>query len=224
MRVLLLTDHRPLARTLRDRLQQGGFSADVAHTGTEATARLGTAGYDGVVLDLLLARDDGLALLQGWRREGVSAHVLVLTGRDSLSERVRCLDLGADDALPRPFKAEELLARLRALLRRRAWPARTVIQIRDLEIDTVGHSVRRGGRTVRLTPREFALLELLARHRGRVVTRAMVWQHLYDGLEGETSNVVDVYIRYLRNKIDKGFDPPLILTRWGEGYLLRDDG
>jgi DNA-binding response OmpR family regulator len=223
MRVLLIVEQKPLARNLRQRLAGGGFAADVAAAGAEATARLRAATYDVVVLDLVRSGEDGLALLQGWRRAGLAAHVLVLTAAKSLAEVVRGLDLGADDALTRPFQVEELLARLRALARRRHRRAPAVLRIHDLEIDTVARTVKRGGRTIRLTPREYALLELLITHRGRVVTRPMVREHVYDDSDAATSNVVDVYIRYLRNKIDKGFDPPLILTRWGQGYLLRPD-
>src|SRR5262249_3385055 len=151
-------------------------------------------------------------------------HVLALTGDRSPQQTVRALDVGADDVLARPFETEEFLARVRALARRAEPAAGRVLRLHDLEIDRQAQTVRRGGRTIALTPREFALLEVLARQPGRVVSRATIWRHLYDG-DGETaSNVVDVYIRYLRNKIDRGFDVPLILTRWGQGYMLRAEG
>jgi DNA-binding response OmpR family regulator len=134
---------------------------------------------------------------------------------------VRGLDLGADDYLTKPFQLEELMARLRALVRRSHQSKDPILRVFDLEIDTAARTVRRGGQNIHLTPREFALLQFLAFHRGKVVTRTMIWEHLYDEYDENTSNVVDVYIRYLRTKIDKGFDPPLIMTRWGEGYMLR---
>jgi DNA-binding response OmpR family regulator len=169
----------------------------------------------------MLPKVDGLTLLKEWRRSGMSSHVLVLTAKNSIEDKVHGLDLGADDYLTKPFQLQELLARLRALIRRGHQVKDPLLRVYDLEIDTAARTVKRAGHPIHLTPREYALLQFLAFHRGRVVSRSMIWEHLYDEHDENTSNVVDVYIRYLRTKIDKGFDPPLILTRWGEGYLLR---
>jgi DNA-binding response OmpR family regulator len=223
MRVLLVEDHKPLSRVLRRGLEEEGFAVDVAEDGEEGDFKARSAQYDVVILDLMLPKVDGLTLLQNWRRDGMSTHVLVLTARDGIEDKVKGLDFGADDYLTKPFEIEELLARLRALIRRGHHVKDPVLRVHDLEIDTAARRVRRAGQEIRLTPKEYALLEFLAFHRGKVATRTMIWEHLYDEQDESTSNVVDVYIRYLRNKIDKGFDPPLILTRWGEGYLLRGE-
>lgn len=223
MRVLLVEDHKPLVRALKQGLEEEGFAVDVAHDGEEGNFKALSANYDVIILDMMLPKEDGLSLLQRWRKGGMTTHVLVLTARGTVEDKVRGLDSGADDYLTKPFQLEELLARLRALVRRGHHVKNPVLQVNDLEIDTAARAVRRGGQAIHLTPREYALLEFLAFHRGKVVTRSMIWEHLYDEQDENTSNVVDVYIRYLRNKIDKGFDPPLILTRWGEGYMMRGE-
>jgi DNA-binding response OmpR family regulator len=223
MRVLLIEDHRPLVKALKQGLEEEGFAVDVGYDGDEAAFKAKATNYDVIILDLMLPKQDGLSLLQRWRREGLKTHVLVLTARDRIEDKVTGLNLGADDYLTKPFQFEELMARLRALVRRGHQVKDPVLRVHDLEIDTAARSVRRAGRPISLTPREYALLEFLAFHRGRVVTRSMVWEHLYDEEDETTSNVVDVYIRHLRNKIDKGFPLPLIMTRWGEGYQLRGD-
>jgi DNA-binding response OmpR family regulator len=223
VRVLLVEDHKPLTRALRQGLEEEGYAVDVAHDGDEADYKATSAPYDVVVLDIMLPKVDGLTLLQRWRKTGLKSHVLMLTARDQLEDKVKGLDKGADDYLTKPFELEELLARVRALVRRGHQVKDPLLKIFDLEIDTAGRTVKRGGHPIHLTPREYGLLEFLAFHRGRVVTRTMIWEHLYDEHDESTSNVVDVYIRYLRNKIDKGYEPPLILTRWGEGYMLRGE-
>jgi DNA-binding response OmpR family regulator len=223
MRVLLVEDNKPLVRALRQGLEEENFAVDVAHDGEEADVKARNTSYDVVILDLMLPKIDGLTLLQRWRRDGVKTHVLVLSARTSTDDKVRALDAGADDYMIKPFSTEELVARIRALIRREHQVKDPVIRVHDLEIDTSSRSVKRGGKPINLTPREYSLLEFLAFHRGKVATRTMIWEHLYDEQDESTSNVVDVYIRYLRNKIDKGHEPALILTRWGEGYVLRGD-
>jgi DNA-binding response OmpR family regulator len=223
MRVLLVEDHKPLVRALRQGLEEEGFAVDVAYDGEEGDFKARTASYDVIILDRMLPKLDGLTLLQRWRKDGVTTHVLILSARDSGADKVAGLNQGADDYLTKPFQLDELLARLRALIRRGHQVKDPILRVADLEIDTAGRNVKRGGQTIHLTPREYALLEFLAFHRGKVVTRTMIWNHLYDEQDENTSNVVDVYIRYLRNKIDKGFETALILTRWGEGYMLRGE-
>lgn len=224
VRVLLIEDHKPLVRALKQGLEEEGFAVDVAYDGEIGAYKAQTADYDVIILDLMLPKEDGLSLLQRWRRDGLKTHVLVLTARSGIEDKVRGLDLGADDYLTKPFQLEELLARLRALIRRGHQVKDPILRVHDLEIDTAARAVKRAGQPIHLTPREYALLQFLAFHRGRVVSRSLIWEHLYDEQDENTSNVVDVYIRYLRNKIDKGYEPPLILTRWGEGYMLRGEG
>jgi DNA-binding response OmpR family regulator len=223
MRVLLIEDHKPLVRALRQGLEEEGFAVDVSEDGEDGDFKARTAQYDVIILDVMLPKIDGLTLLEKWRADGLSTHVLMLTARSSIEDKVRGLNLGADDYLPKPFELEELMARLRALIRRQHQAKNPVLKVHDLEIDTAARLVKRADKEIPLTPKEYALLEFLAFHRGKVVTRTMIWDHLYDEKNENTSNVVDVYIRYLRNKIDKGFEPPLILTRWGEGYMLRGE-
>ena len=223
MKVLLVEDHKPMVRALRQGLEEEGFAVDIALDGEEADYKARTANYDVIILDVMLPKEDGLSLLQKWRRGGMNTHVLMLTARGAIEDKVKGLDIGADDYLTKPFQWEELLARLRALIRRGHQVKDPILRVHDLEIDTAARTVKRAGQSIHLTPREYALLQFLAFHRGKVVSRSMIWEHLYDEHDENTSNVVDVYIRYLRTKIDKDFEPPLILTRWGEGYMLRGE-
>jgi DNA-binding response OmpR family regulator len=223
VRILLVENQRPLLAAMRRCLEEEGSQVDTATDGEEANYKVRAVGYDLVVLGLLLPGDQAFALLRTWRHAGLGCPVLALSAAGGVAERVHCLELGADDYLCRPFQLAEFVARVRALLRRAHRVSDPVLRARDLEIDTSTRVVRRAGRPIRLTRREYALLQFLAFHRGKVVSRSMIWEHLYNEQDETTSNVVDVYIRYLRAKIDKGFDTPLILTRWGEGYLLRGD-
>jgi len=225
VRLLLVEDHQPLVRALRQGLEEEGFAVDVAMDGDEADVKCRTTSYDVIILDVMLPKMDGLTLLKSWRQSGIATHVIMLTARGTTKDKIAGLDTGADDYLTKPFELDELLARVRALVRRGHQVKDPVLRCRDLEMDTAARTVKRAGQLIHLTPREYALLEFLAYHQGKVVTRSMIWEHLYDEYDENTSNVVDVYIRYLRNKIDKGFETPLIMTRWGEGYMLRgEDG
>ncbi len=222
MRILLVEDQLPLVKALRQGLEEEGFAVDTATDGEEADVKARTTPYDVIVLDIMLPKVDGLTLLKRWRSSGIDTHVLMLTAKGTTDDKVSGLDSGADDYLSKAnLDFEELFARVRALIRRGHQKKDPLIRVHDLTLDTSSRSVTRGGKKIPLTPREYALLEFLAFHAGCVVTRTMIWEHLYDEYDENTSNVVDVYIRYLRIKIDKGFETPLILTKWGEGYMLR---
>ncbi|MCI0685263.1 MAG: response regulator transcription factor [Gemmataceae bacterium] len=220
MRILLILEQ---AQAVKKALRDEGLSVDTARSGPEGTQKAGAGSYDMIILDLSALKADGLELLKHWRRQGMTAHVLILAKQDDLERKVQTLDAGADDYLTKPFELAELLARVRVLLRRSARASDAVLRVFDLEIDTAARVVRRAGIELHVTPREYTLLHLLACHRGQVVTRSFIRRHLYDENDEITSNVVDVYVRYLRGKIDKGFDPPLILTRRGVGYMLRKE-
>jgi DNA-binding response OmpR family regulator len=222
MRVLLVDDFAPLARSLAQGLREAGYAVDVATDGEEALALAGTTAYDGILLDLMLPKVDGLTVLRRLRAGGSSAGVLVLTARDQLADRVAGLDLGADDYLAKPFPFEELLARLRAVIRRRYQAPSNVVRIGDFELDATARAVRRAGRLITLSAREYGLLEYLAMRRGQVVTRAEIHEHVYDFAAEPGSNVVDVYVGYLRKKIDDGHAAKLIHTHRGLGYSLGD--
>src|SRR5262245_55115518 len=180
MRVLLIEDHKPLVRALRQGLEEEGFAVDTAADGEEGDFKARSASYDVIILDVMLPKTDGLTLLQRWRRDGLTTHVLMLTARSSMDDKVNGLDLGADDYLSKPFELSELFARLRALIRRNHQVKNPVLKVHDLEIDTSSRTVKRSGKPIHLTPREYALLEFLAFHRGKVATRSMIWEHLYD--------------------------------------------
>lgn len=224
MRILIVEDYAPLLRSVAQGLQENGYAVDAAADGEEALNFLAAGPYDLVVLDLMLPKVHGLEVLRRMRadhdRQKDQAAVLLLTAKDQISDRVAGLDAGADDYLVKPFALEELLARVRALLRRRYDVKGNVLAIGDLEIDLIGRGVKRSGAPVVLSAREYALLEYLALRRDQVVTRAEIWQHVYDFASDPSSNVVDVYIGYLRRKLDDPFEKKLIQTRRGQGYLL----
>jgi len=220
MRLLVAEDHAPLARSLANGLREEGFAVDLTGQGDEALRLAQTNPYDCIVLDVMLPERDGWSIVAQLRREGSPLPVLILTARDSVEDRVKGLNLGADDYLVKPFAWEELLARVQALIRRGTGQAEPTLRVADLEIDTAGKLVRRSGKDIALSAKEYALLEYLARRRGQVVSRSDIWNHLYDQVDQAGSNVVDVYIGYLRNKLDRGYPVKLIQTRRGFGYVL----
>jgi DNA-binding response OmpR family regulator len=220
MRILLAEDDRPLASFLSKGLTAEQYAVDVAGDGEEARHLANEYDYDLLLLDLNLPPQDGFHVIRHVRPHKPDLPILILSGRARVEDRVRGLDLGADDYLTKPFSFAELSARVRALLRRGGQPAAPVLRVADLELNRVEHSVRRAGRRIELTPKEFALLEYLMRNSGRALTRAMIVEHVWNLSFDTMTNVVDVYINYLRKKVDYGCAPHLIRTLRGVGYVL----
>ena len=225
MRVLVVEDERKVANFISQGLQEEGHTVEVAKDGEAALDLLReTPPWDLVVLDVMLPRLDGLAVLRAARAAGVTAPVLILTARDTVADKVTGLDLGADDYLTKPFSFDEFLARVRALLRRAEGRREPALRVSDLVLDPATRDVVRGARRLALTAREYALLEYFMRNAGRVLTRPMLAEHVW-GLDFDPeSNVVDVYVGYLRRKIDGPGEPRLLHTVRGAGYTLRPAG
>jgi len=221
VRILVIEDDRKVARFIEQGLEQEGYAVDVLHDGVDAGEQARLADYDAVVLDLMLPGRSGAQVLRDIRARKPALPVLILSAKDSLEERVAGLDAGADDYMAKPFALAELSARLRALLRR-GLPHETKLRLADLEMDTIRRTVTRAGRPIDLTPKEYALLEFLLRHSDRPVTRSLIVEHVWDIHFDSVSNVVEVHVNALRNKIDRGFPSPLIHTIRGVGYILTD--
>jgi len=219
MRILVVEDEPKLSSFILEGLQAEKLAADLAPDGQKALELLTTGQYDLVVLDLMLPKIDGLAVLSRLREKKMGIPVLVLTARGSVEDRVSGLEAGADDYVVKPFSFEELVARIRALLRRRSLPAR-ILRVADLEIDRVRREVKRSGKTIELTPKEYAVLECLMENAGQAVTRAMLYERAWDSRSDALTNLVDVYVNYLRSKLDRDFEPKLIQTVRGVGYML----
>lgn len=215
MRVLVIEDEADLARALYRALEEEGYSVDVARDGVDGLFKAQSCEYDAVVLDLMLPKLDGLSVLRRLR-ESSKSPVLILTARDAVVDKVRGLDLGADDYQTKPFVLDEFLARVRSLIRRGSREPAPLLTIGDVEIDTTARAVRKAGQPVVLTAKEYALAEFLARHRGQLVTRTMIFEHIYNEDDETLSNVVDVYISILRKRLGKDF----VITRRGEGYIV----
>ena len=224
MRVLVVEDHERMADLIRRGLEESGYAVDLATTGEDARWLAAEYDYDAILLDVMLPAADGFQACREIRDAGCWSPILMLTARDAVGDRVRGLDAGADDYLTKPFSFEELLARLRALLRRGASERPAVLRVGELELDSAGHTVHRGGDRIQLTAKEQALLEFFMRHAGEVLTRATLIDHVWDfAFEGD-SNVVDVYVRYLREKVDRSYGADSIETVRGVGYRLRAAG
>ena len=222
MRLLVVEDEKKVSSFIKKGLEEEGYAVDAAHDGEEGLYMALDNVHDLIILDIQLPKMDGLQVLQEIRKQKVKTPVLLLTVRATIEDKVLGLDSGADDYLTKPFAFQELVARLRALLRRRTEAEPTVLKIADLELDPARRTVLRGEEKIDLSPREFSLLDYFMRNPGRVLTRTMITEHVWDYDFDTDTNVIDVYVNYLRKKIDSNRDPGLIQTVRGVGYLLRD--
>ncbi len=221
MRILVIEDEVKIAQFIKRGLKEEGYAVDVASDGEEGHFMLSSNEYDAIILDLMLPKIDGLTLCRTLRKEGNQTPIIMLTAKDTVKDKVKGLDSGADDYLPKPFAFEELLARVRVLLRKKDSRVQTQLKVDDLTLDLLTHKVTRGDREIDLTVKEYALLEYLMRNAGNIVTRTMISEHVWDINFDTFTNVIDVYINYLRNKIDSDFENKMIHTVRGKGYLLK---
>jgi heavy metal response regulator len=222
MRILVVEDEKKVVRFIRRGLEQEGYAVDVALDGIEGQHYAETHDYDAIILDIMLPKKTGLDVLKELKDREIKAPILLLTARDSVEDRVKGLDLGADDYLTKPFAFEELLARLRALMRRAGYGT-AVMNFSDLSLDTVTRKAKRGDKEVSLTLKEYALLEFLLRNPNRVLSRTIIAEHVWDQSFDSETNVVDVYINHLRNKVDDNPSKRLIHTVRGVGYVLKEE-
>ena len=221
MRILVIEDEVKIAQFVKRGLKEEGYAVDVAVDGQEGHFMLSSNEYDAIILDLMLPKMDGLTLCRELRKNGNLTPIIMLTAKDTVKDKVKGLDSGADDYLPKPFAFEELLARVRVLLRKKDNRVQTQLKVDDLVMDILTHKVTRGDREIDLTVKEYALLEYLMRNAGNIVTRTMISEHVWDINFDTFTNVIDVYINYLRNKVDSGFAEKMIHTVRGKGYLLK---
>lgn len=223
MRILIVEDERQIAAFLERGLKEEGYAIDVVYNGNDALDWAAAVEYDGIVLDVMLPGRDGFSVCRELRARGSKTPVLMLTARDTVDDRVTGLDIGADDYLVKPFAFKELVARLRAVTRRQTDTRSVELQVGDLTLNTLTHTAQRGERRIELTAKEYNLLEFLMRNPNRVLTRTQIAEHVWNLDFLSESNVVDVYIRYLRRKIDGDSEQKLIKTMRGSGYLISDE-
>jgi DNA-binding response OmpR family regulator len=221
MRILIVEDEKSLADIIKKGLEEEDYAVDVAYNGKDGLFMAENEPSDLIILDIMLPIVDGMTILKKIRKAGVKTPVLMLTAKDTLMDKVSGLDTGADDYLTKPFLFEELLARIRALLRRTSETKTSMIEIEDLAVNMATHDVKRKGKDVLLSAKEYVLLEFMALNRNKVLTRTALTEHLYDYDFDLDSNVIDVFIHRIRNKIDKGFERKLIHTLRGSGYMLK---
>jgi heavy metal response regulator len=221
MRILIVEDEKSLADIIKKGIEEEGYAVDVAYNGEEGLFMAENEPSDLIILDIMLPVIDGMTILKRIRKTGIKTPVLMLTAKDTIMDKVSGLDSGADDYLTKPFSFEELLARMRALLRRNTEVKTSVLKIEDITIDMATHEVKREGKDILLSAKEYALLEYMAINRNKVLSRTALTEHLYDQNFDLDSNVIDVFINRIRNKIDRGYDIKLIHTVRGAGYMLR---
>ena len=221
MRILVVEDEKKIADFVKRGLREEGYAVDVAYDGKEGYLLASANDYDIIILDLMLPQMDGVTVCKKLREAKVKSPIIMLTAKDTVQDKVIGLDSGADDYVTKPFSFEELLARMRVVLRKEEARGATKLQAADLVLDLVAHKVARGGNEIELTTKEYALLEYLMRNAGTIVTRTMISEHVWDIDFDTFTNVIDVYINYLRNKIDHGYKKKLIHTVRGRGYLLK---
>jgi heavy metal response regulator len=222
MRILIIEDEKKVARFIQQGLEEERYSVDVAADGERGEAQALAEAYDLIVLDVLLPRKDGFAVLRSVREKGLATPILMLTAKSSVEDKVQGLDSGADDYLAKPFAFAELLARVRSLLRRGAAEKATILTVADLQLDTITRKAVRSGRSIDLTGKEYALLEYFMRNAERVLTRTVLSEHIWNYNFDTGTNIVDVYINHLRAKIDDGFERKLLHTIRGVGYVLKE--
>lgn len=223
MRILVVEDERDLNRIISKRLEKEGYCVDRCYDGEEALDYIRVGEFDAIVLDIMMPKKNGLEVVRTLRKNGDTTPILFLTAKDSIADRVAGLDIGADDYLVKPFAYEELLARLRVMTRKATGNPTNIFQAADLVLDTAAHTVKRNGESINLSAKAFDILEYLIRNKGTVLTREKIENHVWNFDYSGGTNVVDVYIRYLRKKIDEGHAVKLIQTIRGSGYILREE-
>ena len=223
MHILVVEDEKKVARFIQQGLEEEHYSVDIAHDGEKGSLMAESQNYDLLILDVMLPKKSGLELTKAFRANRGTTPILMLTAKTTTEDKVAGLDSGADDYLTKPFAVAELLARVRSLLRRGGKEKSNVLCIADLELDTVTHRAKRGARTIELTAKEYALLEYFLRNKDRVLSRTIISEHIWDYNFDTGTNLIDVYINHLRNKIESGFDEKLIHTVRGVGYVMREE-
>ena len=222
MRLLLVEDNKSISSATTKSLEKSGYSVDTCDNGLDAQAYISAGEFDCIILDIMLPGKDGLSILRDLRNANNLTPVLLLTARDSIEDRVKGLDYGADDYLVKPFSLDELQARIRVLLRRQSQERKNELSVADLTMDLTAHTVSRSGQNIDLSSKEFSILEYLMRNKNRILTRTQIVEHVWNFDFNSSSNIVDVYIRYLRLKIDYGFEKKLINTKRGSGYSIKE--